>query len=331
MGVITVGQPESVRIEPNGKTTVTTKKNSNSAYNLIADQFAKFDTPVICLSGGLDSQFVALMAKTFSTDPICLIFKFVWDDNVINAFDVCLAERLCHRHNMEYETQEVNLNDLYSGNNLENYARKYKCYSPQIIPVMVGIKDSYLCQHEIVLLGGELPLIGVDNNTASIALPRLAGQAYHLEFLSYMTFAKAENINIVRDPFYMSHSILYAAYRQNVKVIKESKKIASVSRNRIQSNPQVYKQLYYGSYGFDFIFPVEKSTGFEILRKHMAAATGNYDEFDKTYRKPLELLREPISNQVNFVGDGLGDVVQSIQKLIDANELDICNTYKFDW
>ena len=65
--------------------------------NLFEEQLGKLEGVTVCLSGGLDSQFSANLAKKFCKDVNAVCFRFMWNDIVMNADDVVTAQEFANK------------------------------------------------------------------------------------------------------------------------------------------------------------------------------------------------------------------------------------------
>lgn len=358
--IVTIGNPTTLSVDYlNGEANIYLEKNTADIHTLFEREFRDLGHITVLLSGGIDSQFSAALAKKYASSMHALCFRFVWEGKVINATDIINAQEFAKAQHIDLVFEDFDLSYHYENEQVE-YLTHYRVYSPQLSAYISAIKKSNNITGT-VLMGGEAPLIVMDGDQ-----PRISGKHYTVNnklqmfgslpslYLShYAPFAFLDILNgvdIIRDPFLMSPEILYAAYMQNISVMSEYKHAhftpESGKVNRLQGNAQKYKQMYYSSFGFELLEPLNKRTGFESLRFHLACVTGRYDEYEHRYRLPIKkalatmpwaspkvfttddaLGRGVIKNQYHG-SDGIEEAVVHAVKDIDLSPT---NYYILDW
>jgi hypothetical protein len=88
------------------------------------------------------------------------------------------------------------------------------------------------------------------------------------------------------------------AYKEFLNTIKKHKIVLSSSGTGA-GQTQPLRLLFYQDLGAEILPPLLKNTGFEILKMHLAKQTGVYNQYDVTYRFPLEQL---LKNEEWYVG-----------------------------
>jgi hypothetical protein len=358
--IVTLGDPTTLSVDyASGEAHLYMEKPSADIHTLFEREFSKYDHITVLLSGGLDSQFSANLAKRYAKSMNAVCFRFIWDGRVINATDIVNAQEFATVIGIDLDYEDFDLSYHYDNEQLE-YLTHYRVYSPQLSAYIAAIKQS---KHIMgtVLMGGEAPMVFMDNDE-----PRLVGKFYNSDdrlmsfgqissmYLSHyapFTFLDVLNgIPVIRDPFMMSPEIMYAAYAQNAKVITENSSAhfthTSENVDTLQINTQVYKTMYYKSFGFDYVVPLNKRTGFESLRFHLACVTGNYDEYEKRYRRPIAkaMTTMPWASTRVFssedrLGKGVvknvfhddGNIEKTIKDAIKELTLTPTNYYNLDW
>jgi hypothetical protein len=84
--------------------------------------------------------------------------------------------------------------------------------------------------------------------------------------------------------------------------------------------------LFYQDLGAEILPPLLKNTGFETLKMHLAKQTGVYNQYDVTYRFPLEQL---LMNEEWYVGQYNQQFRTIIPKCLNAIKQefeDFCRT-----
>lgn len=337
-----LGQPEAVTFDLQAKTVhVYLEKTNRSLESMWAEQFSEYPEILLCLSGGLDSQFSAHLAKKHCKSMQAYTFQYFWNDDVVNSSDVLMAARFCQKHQITHHVVDIDLKHFLD-NELTSVAKNYYALSPQIACHLYAIEQHLADQNLPVLMGGEFPVMGHQNNAAvlpfrwpsSLTDGVVNSQVTHFRRLvmPYVKMASDNHMTLIRDPFLMSSEIYYKALIQNFWVF-ENKKIIANFGDTLKSSVDEYKQAFYNSFGFDFMMPLKKFTGFERLKVHLAMQTGRYNEFDCRYRYPLFHLNIPDDKSLSMpiFSTEAEDVLKQAQNIIDNNCLVDINSYSFDW
>lgn len=341
--VFTVGDPETVIFDLQKKSVnVTLRSSAQSLVALWAKQFAKYPKIVVCFSGGLDSQFSLHLAQKHCKTVHAVTFQYVWDSDVVNASDVSMASRFCDQHSISQDIIDIDLRDFLN-NELLAVAQRYQTRSPQIASHLYAMEQHLANSPLPVLMGGEVPVITHRRNTAVLPVKwpsSLEGNfaeakaAHFMKLvLPYTMMSSANHMCLIRDPFLLSPEIYYKSLQQNFEIFEKHKVIVSMD-DPMKTEITDYKKMFYESFGFDFMLPLKKLTGFERLKVHLAMETGHYNEFDIRYRQPLYMLVKLQDNtalQKPVFSDEANELLQQAQTIIDHNQLVDINSYDFDW
>tara|TARA_B110000444_G_C18781381_1_gene567599 strand:+ start:65 stop:1168 length:1104 start_codon:yes stop_codon:yes gene_type:complete len=339
------------------------KPSQPHLMDLYEEQLGSLKGVTVCLSGGIDSQFTANLAKKFCKDVNAVCFRFMWGDVVINTDDVVTAKQFADKIDLELHFEDVDVKN-HLDNNLVEYTRRYATLSPQISLQLAAIKNSKF-NDRTLMLGGEAPTCVVSPDFNSVFLQRKnyfdedgninnstlsAGNFYFIYNAPFINLEHEHGLHIIKDPFLLTPEILYAGYYQNKYVIESFGQVLT-SRTDQKKNAEIYKQNYYKSFEeFEYVFPLAKRTGFENLKFHLASMTGNFDEFDERYRVPLLNVAKETAwynprlfdagsrsafskkiNPVNFNGIHETELEDIILNSIRETEPTSCNVYNFDW
>lgn len=305
------------------------------------------NTPVIvCLSGGLDSQFTAHMAKKTGLDVELITFKFYWEGSVINAYDVTTACDFANKIDLPHRLIDIDVKSILE-KELINFAKEFKVDSPQIAVQLYAIKG--LGNDRPILMGGHTPPIVVHDRQIINVMD--SDLAYDKTLISYSPhkFMKLQgpfvllnekyNYNVMFDPFLTSPEMFYLSLLQVGKVFAEYKKFMPANSG-LKSSPWEFKKAYYASFGFDYLMPLRKQTGFELLKTHLAANSGVYNKFDLLFRQPLERLATAekwfgyhgnTSTRCHFTGDAYIDALSQLSQVFNDTEPKDCSIYNLDW
>lgn len=339
--IFSTGNPRCLSIDLEQKTVhVDLAETSTDLFGLWKKQFEQMPEVVVCLSGGLDSQFSAHLAKHHCSRVQAVTFAYYWEYNLVNAHDVSVASRFAEKIDLDHQIIDIDIKGFLNGE-LMDYSREFHTGSPQIAVHLYAIHKHLSDYNMPILLGGEAPLVAKDNDTA--VLPSRWPTTQNRNFshtnlynyvhlvLPYLMLSSHSGCKIIRDPFLMSSEIYYQAFMQNLVVIEKNKCIFEMG-DPLRGEISDYKYLYYDSFEYDLVPPLKKRTGFEAIKSHLAIETGIYNEFDLRYRKPLsknalkdKALGRPMFNSVS------DKILEATQDLIDRYDLAPCNTYTFDW
>jgi len=264
---------------------VSTDTAHNTLLSLWAEKFKNFTAVNMCLSGGIDSQFVLSMLAKLEKDITVYIFSFVWDDCIFNAPDVLHAIRYCERYGHEYKNIEINYKEMLSGSEFLNYCRRYKTTSPQI-SLQLKMLD-YIDNSNPTFLGGDTPMLTYDFNTQTASIDGINYQPFMT--YAFLNYAEQNNQIIIKEMFRMDPESHALAYKEFLNTIKRHKIVLPSSRTN-SGLLQPFRLLFYRDLGAEILPPLLKNTGFETLKMHLAKQTGVYNQYDVTYRFPLEQL-----------------------------------------
>ena len=351
--LLSYGTPQTVQIDyATGVTDLTCARPVNqNIHDHWKDQFVQYPEVIIALSGGLDSQFSALVAKQSGALVTAVTFEFIWQDNVVNSYDVLTARDFCNKNDIPFSTMRIDI-DYFLDKLLIDYCKQYRFNSPQV-GVQVYAMQQLMGDNPGVpiVMGGDWPLIQVSKGIVYNPVAKqhtdliLSNQhaympnKYKHTLGPFLFLAEEQRTAIIRDPFLMSPEILYLSLQQHASVIQEHQIAAFNEPESIKSSCWLYKQAYYQSYGFDFLLPLAKRTGFELIKGHLASLSGVYDDFDIRYRYPLEKVIETfdlfgykgVEAITRYNGEDYTDLLDHIQNVYDDVQPSNVNTYSFDW
>ena len=337
-----VGNPHTVAFDLQTKSVkVRLQSTDQELDELWSEHFSQFSEILLCLSGGMDSQFSAHLACKYCKNVSAITFQYIWHNDVVNASDVLMATRFCERYGISHRVVDIDLKDFLD-NHLKHTAKNYYTLSPQIACHLYAMEKNLANSKVPVLMGGEVPLITHRNKTAVMPFrwpSSLSGnfaddKASHFQKLvmPYEIMSTLNQINLIRDPFLMSDKIHYLSLARNLLMF-ETKKIIVSMDDPMKTEITEYKRSFYESFGFDFMVPLKKFTGFERLKVHLAMQTGRYNEFDILYRQPLRSLGIPNDKSLAkpIFTDESQFLLEQAQNIIDHSDLRDVNSYDFDW
>ena len=345
--IISVGDPKTLDMDyESAGAKVYTTPTDKPLLDLFEDKFSQLDNITVALSGGLDSQFSANLAKKFSKNPNAVTFKFLWEGTTVNPADICQAEDFAKKIDLDLTIEEVDLQHIFT-HELDDLLYHYRSISPQISAQVYALKNSQFKDNTLIL-GGEIQMVRMlDNQVNSIYT---LSNSFH--FTHTAPFALLDPLNgmhVIRDPFYMSPEILYQGIMHNIDVMKHYKKCFNL-RNDAKTSTFAYKKLFYNKFeDFEFLNPLSKRTGFESLKFHLATESGAYDQFDMMYRdKAWNKIQDMpwATPSMMPVGSNFSNrttrhkptkisnkqlIASTINEALSETTLEECNVYHFDW
>lgn len=275
-------------------------------YENFKSFFKDTEHATVLLSGGLDSQFVANVVSKYAKSSSYVTFAYLWDGVVMNCDDIISAQRFAQCMGVTTKIVDVELYDfLHDMPGLKKMGTEFGTSSPQLLSLMYAIRENMCHLKGTIVKGGERPglYLNNDNNISFLSMTsadpkiRVRGadaqiihdhQTYSRYIIPFAKFSQQHEIDMVSDLFLSSPELFYLGYLQH-KVVFEQDKFISESKHDYTTLSMYYdKVCYYKTFkDFQYYFPLGKRTGFENLQRHLASQTGNYDEFDKCFRKPL--------------------------------------------
>jgi|11_taG_2_1085331.scaffolds.fasta_scaffold00058_21 hypothetical protein len=262
------------------------------------------DKPItLLLSGGIDSQFAFNVFNRYCNNVKCITFRFMWDDSVVNPGDVVSSKIFADHMGADHTYVDFDLRDFIEDNHVLDFAKEYYFNSPQIATQAKCILDNL--DDSTFVIGGEAQHIGYfdgkcyppgykPNPVSTDMRIEQDKDLYKRRYVPWLNFANKNNIDLIVDPFYMSSEILYLAYYNNMRVIKQYHEMPYMLNDKMFRYDQYdYKIKYYKAFDWaEYKVPFRKETGFELLRIHYMKQSGNLDYFNTLYRKPLVKYNE---------------------------------------
>ena len=276
-------------------------KDDLTLHGKLVNSLQKYSGFSVALSGGYDSQFVCLMLKEAGVEFDVITYRLKWKDEVINSNDILASENFCKKHNFNLKITDIDGIDFFDSGVFASVCRNYFCYSPQI-----GLHCYFLekTKEKNIICGGDMPYPLYNIHTKDLELQSLIygfrdlkdkvmdGNFFLKFHLPYNLVAEKNSKTIVKNILYGSDEIYYLAMVLNEQIIKDNKILPPASP--IVQNYR-YKELYYNAILKEnkLSFRFGQANGFENLQNYLAVISGNYNEFNDRYRKPL-LQKEQI-------------------------------------
>lgn len=268
---------------------LTDETATGTLLEIWSKKFAGFSNVNMCLSGGIDSQFVLSMLSKLEKNITVYIFSFVWEDCVFNAPDVIHAIRYCERFGYTYKNVEIDYKSFLEGISFIKYCRQYKAESPQIA-LQLKMLD-YIDNSDPVFLGGDVPFLDFNFLTKRANMIGIAYQPFMT--YAFLNYAKQNSRVIIKEMFRMCSITQAISYKEFLNTTKKHKLVCP-STSTGAGSTQPLRELFYRDLGGELIPPLLKNTGFEILKMHLAKKSGIYNQYDLKYRHPL---KQVLSNE----------------------------------
>lgn len=232
------------------------------------------NNPVLCLSGGIDSQAMiqCWQEAGIKFDTAILVFN-----DELNSHDVDHARMFCEKNNIV--PVEININVIqYLTREHFIQAEKYQCSSPhfsthyKMFDILRDMGYTGIC------CGGQA--FAKDRNSWGPCLS--AAQMNYLEYMRLNQYPVMGNFLGFDPKLCWSIAILTPEndFEWHVPTT-ESLDMATQQR-------YITKASGYIRHGFDIIPQDSKYTGFEKLKQYFATQTGDGWTFEKRFRHPLE-------------------------------------------
>lgn len=267
-------------------------------------------TAHVMLSGGADSQTMSSWLRHRGVPQKAYTYAALWGDEVINATDVVQAQRYAQAWDLNHTVIDFDLREFYASNEYIEVAKRYQCRSPQ---VAVHLKFMEQLGTDNIVTGGEpTTMIGGElNKPAHFGLSTNLFLNYHSV---YKRFSEVNSVDVHRNWFWLTPEIFWSAMRANLDLLCDGYfyKPGGELKEDIH-----YKNRLYQAQGFDILPLGVKYTGFENLKKLLAIETGNYDEYDQRYRKPLgAMIPAPEwDNPTLKVSDDFDELIREYRRL----------------
>jgi len=347
---VTIGEPAGIKITIDAESIVKvwTKQTSEDFEKLLLEQIQHTDINV-CLSGGLDSQYMLYLTSKLNKKINCYTYRLLWDNSILNASDVYTAQEFAKQFDCEHILVDINAKEFFEKNMHLSYGKEFLNESPQFAIHLYFI-DLLIKDYNVkeLILGGDPILMEHDPlynpiERVSSSKVRSVVSTNHMSSLNrsqtlvpYHLFCKDRKIDLLKNIFYMSPEIVFCGYKHNLDTVKEYKQHIERHNDKIKSkycfDTYQYKYNYY-SLLFDNLIPQwGGTTGFEQIKKLLASQTGNYNEFDLLYREPMKkmLLGQWKYHNEKIYGD-VKPIIDDFYSTVSESNSQPCNRYKFDF
>jgi hypothetical protein len=261
---------------------------------LLQEQLSHVTLANVCLSGGVDSQFILRLAKTLGVPVTAYTYLSTWGGSPINTDDLVYAQRSALAAGVQLHTVEIDLKEFFESNLHIHYGKRFITPSPQIA---VHLHFLYLLKDipGTFLMGGELPLFckGSPIQEGPCDVAGINPSFMVRCVFAYRRAAQEFDIDLVRDIFLYSPDIIHSSLNESINIVRNHQMHLEVpDEPNLKTYPNRVKHVLFNELIPGGIDPLLKATGFEKLKKYMAAESGIYNKFDLEYRRPMVDLYE---------------------------------------
>lgn len=231
------------------------------------------DKPVLCLSGGIDSQAMVQcwQEADLEFDVAIMAFK---DD--LNTHDVSIALQYCEQHCIKPIVYELDVVKFLTRES-PDFHERYSCSSPHFV-THYKFFDWLREQYSGIVCGGNALAPG----KAQWGPGLTAAQINFVEYSRVNNYPVMGNF-LGYDPELCLTIAILTPKHQNVwtRMLDFTPEQEDFSRYDM-------KLLGYQRHGFDLIPQSQKYTGFEKVKDHFKSLTGDGWTFEKRFRHPWQ-------------------------------------------
>lgn len=259
-----------------------------SLVDLCIEKVKEYENPLVCLSGGYDSQFMCLLLKQAGIDFTAITYETMWGLNVVNSPDAYMARNFANKHNIPLEIIQLDFKTFLESEQYLEYAEKYNTSSPQIAYHLYFLDQIDYTDRSIVM-GGDIPRFSFDEETGKI-LSSVHSEIdlFKSTIIPYKIYAEQNNVKMCKDLLFYSPELSYKSLENYASFIKKYN-IIGTADNTTTGN--YLKELFYNNITDENCEPnLMSNTGFENIKLHFMSISGDYDDFNNKYRAPLMSL-----------------------------------------
>lgn len=317
-------------------------KTDVKLVDLLIEKIKEYKNPLVCLSGGYDSQFMCLLLKQAGVNFTAVTYETMWGLNLVNSPDVAMARNFCKKHNIELQIVPLDFKAFLESELYVEYAIKYKSNSPQVAYHLYFL-DQIDYSDRSIIMGGDIPNFNLDKDSGVVSVV-VHSNMHDLKsvIVPYKDYCIQNNLNMCKDLLFYTPEIMYKSLENYVQMVKKYKVMMSSNQN---CTGNYLKELYYNNILQENLETVLMSnTGFENIRLHHMSLSGDYDDFNNKYRVNLQfLLDKYYKDNYNLDSDwsaittkskGYEDVkvlLHEVQDFINEGNFELIEHYKLEF
>lgn len=226
--------------------------------------------PAIPLSGGIDSEIVAMSCIESKLEFWPVVMRYHIDNKIMNEHDISHAIYFCKKNNIRPLYLDLDIQQFFTSGEYLFYAENYCCDSPQLLChlwMVDQLKMPYI-------MAGDIP----EMKNGMLACPPL-------KYFSYDLFNHKKSRNSISKLFWYNAAII-----SNILTLHQ--KVSAIS-DSYQRKVQLYRL---GGYDIE-LRDRKKYTGFEYIKQWYDEKYDGIRTFNSLYRRPLE---QRINTKMNF-------------------------------
>jgi hypothetical protein len=230
--------------------------------------------PVLCFSGGIDSQAMVQCWQEAGIDFDTAILVFNDD---LNSHDVNHARMFCEKNNIT--PLEININVIqYLTRDHYEQAEKYRCSSPH-----------FTTHYKMFDVLQDMGYTGICCGGTAFAKNETSwGPALSAAQLNYLEYTRINQYPIIGNFLGYDPALCWS-----IAILTPSNEFswsAAVTESLVDNTHKRYlaKVEGYIRHGFNIIPQESKFTGFEKVKNYFTNQTGDGWSFEKKFRHPLE-------------------------------------------
>lgn len=312
-----------------------------SLVDLCIEKIKEYKNPLVCLSGGYDSQFMCLLLKQADIEFTAVTYETMWGLNVVNSPDVCMAKNFAKKHDIPLDVIQLDFKTFLESEHYLEYADKYYTSSPQIAYHLYFLDQIDYTDRSIVM-GGDIPRFSLNEETGKIeSIVHSDIELFRTTIIPYKVYAEQNNVKMCKDLLFYTPELFFKSLENYTDLIKKHNVLDTTDPS---TTGNYLKELYYNNITEENCEPnLMSNTGFENIKLHFMSISGNYDEFNNKYRAPIMALLNAyykktygIANwaHVRVKPEGWDQVLpllDDVQDYYDNNSIEIIKHYKLEF
>ena len=311
--------------------------------DLCIEKIKEYENPLVCLSGGYDSQFMCLLLKQAGIEFTAVTYETMWGLNVINSPDAYMAQNFAKKHDIPLQLIKLDFKTFLESEQYLEYAIKYHTSSPQIAYHLYFLDQIDYTDRSIVM-GGDIPRFALDEDTQEIiSMIHSDGELFRTTIIPYKMYAEENNIKMCKDLLFYTPELFYKSLENFANLVKKHNVIGTMDDT---TTGNYIKELYYNNITEeDCETNLMSNTGFENIKLHFMSLSGDYDDFNNKYRAPLMSLLDNFYKKTygitfNYTGsisqkisgfDQMALLIDDLQDYYENNSIKLIKHYKLEF
>lgn len=229
--------------------------------------------PVLCLSGGIDSEAMAL---AFLAEGLPFRVASMYFNDSLNEHDVENAIEFCKIHKLKHDLIHLDIVKFFENGTFNNYVDKYICQTPELAAQLWFLEQ---IEQPFVWAAEAFRIYNADENPSIQAVSELEAAVYR--------YVSKNNLNSVPNFHFYSAELAWSFFKESLK--------ANYKTFADDHDPGFYEQKFsfYLSCGFPIRTDSKRSQklhGFENVKNYFdqkLKSEGHKDDYNSFYRRPV--------------------------------------------